>query len=102
MKDTVPLLPGGKGCGGRCAVDPAQAHAVAFRLADEAHVFTNPLGLCGTWGRLVHAWLDELLPADAAARCSSGCRVVVTRVRCCGRRRAPTPESAASPQVHRC
>ena len=63
----------------QCGVDPAVAHQNAFRLADEAGCMHSPLGLCGKWGRLVYAWLDALLPEDAAAQCSGRCRVVVTR-----------------------
>ena len=62
-------------------IDPAVAYTEAFRLADEAGCLTNPLGLCGKWGRLVYAWLEALLPEDAAARCSGRCRVAVTRLR---------------------
>ena len=72
---------------GQCRVDPGAAHRVAFALADEAGCLRNPLGLCGKWGRLVHAWLDELLPDDAADRCSGRCRLVVTRF-------APLPQPA--------
>lgn len=64
---------------GQCGVDPAVAYASAFKLADDAGCFRSPLGLFGTWGRLVAAWLDALLPADAAARCTGRCRVVVTQ-----------------------
>ena len=66
-------------CLAQCAVDPAAAHKIAFDLAEGANVFRNPLGLCGTWGRLVYAWLDALFPADADARCTGRCRVMVTR-----------------------
>ena len=62
----------------QCGVDPAAAHEGAFRLADEAGCMQSPLGLCGKWGRLVYAWLDALLPEDAAAHCTGRCRVVVT------------------------
>ena len=65
---------------GQCAVDPAEAHKIAISLAEEAGALSNPLGLCGKWGALVHDWLQALLPEDAAARCSGRCRVVVTRV----------------------
>ena len=63
----------------QCDVDTDAAHKSAIRLAEEAGCFSNPLGLCGVWGRLVYAWLDALLPEDAAAHCSDRCRVVVTR-----------------------
>ena len=63
----------------QCDVDTDAAHKSANRLAEEAGCFSNPLGLCGVWGRLVYAWLDALLPEDAAAHCTGRCRVVVTR-----------------------
>ena len=62
----------------QCDVDTDAAHESANRLAEEAGCFSNPLGLCGVWGRLVYAWLDALLPEDAAAHCTGRCRVVVT------------------------
>lgn len=30
----------------------------------------GPWGLMGIWGPIVYEWLDELLPPDAAERCS--------------------------------
>ena len=66
-------------CLGSCAIDLADAYRRAFELADQADVMRNPLGLCGQWGQLVHRWLDDMLPADAASRCSGRCRVIVTR-----------------------
>ena len=66
-------------CLAQCSVDPMKAYRLAYQLAEDSDVFTNPLGLCGKWGRLVHAWLDEMLPEDAAARCSGRCRIIVTR-----------------------
>ena len=64
----------------RCSIDPQNAHRAAFRLADEAHVFTNPLGLACKWGRLVDEWLQQLLPEDAASRCSGASTVVFTQL----------------------
>ena len=64
----------------RCAVDPELAHRCAFKLADDAGVFSNPLGLACTWGRLVYAWLDELLPENAHQVCSGVAAVVLTRL----------------------
>jgi len=66
---------------GQANIDPAVAYTEAFRLADEAGCLSNPIGLCGKWGRLVYAWLEALLPEDAAMRCSGRCRVAVTRLR---------------------
>jgi hypothetical protein len=83
LPDGVPLSGASAGalavCLSQCSVDPATAYKIAFGLAVEADVFRNPLGLCGKWGRLVYAWLDQLLPVDAGERCSGRCRVVVTR-----------------------
>ena len=83
LPDGVPLSGASAGalavCLSQCSVDPATAYKIAFGLAEEANVFRNPLGLCGKWGRLVYAWLDQLLPMDAGERCSGRCRVVVTR-----------------------
>lgn len=62
----------------RCEVSPAAAHGVAHELALGAGVFEKPLGLLGKWGRLVHIWLDRLLPPDAAERCSGTVAVKVT------------------------
>ena len=64
----------------RCGVEPVKAHDVAFKLADDAGVFTNPLGLACKWGRLVYAWLDELLPANAHNLCDGLAAVVLTKL----------------------
>jgi hypothetical protein len=53
---------------------------VANRLAQEYGVFERPAGLAGIWGELIRAWLDALLPEDAAARCAGRVRLVVTEV----------------------
>ena len=65
----------------QCDVDTDAAYNCANRLAEEAGCFSNPLGLCGVWGRMVYAWLDALLPEDAAEHCTGRCRVVVTHTR---------------------
>jgi hypothetical protein len=62
-------------------VDPQEAHRIAFSLADEAHVFTNPLGLACKWGRLVEAWLRQLLPEEIdSVPEGSAAVVVITRM----------------------
>ena len=61
-----------------CGVEPQAAHDVAFELANDAGVFTNPLGLAFKWGRLVEAWLQRLLPEDAAERCNGAAGIVMT------------------------
>lgn len=53
---------------------------VANRLAQEYGVFERPGGLAGIWGSLIRAWLEELLPEDAAERCAGRVRLVVTEV----------------------
>ena len=34
----------------------------------------------GVWGRLIVAWLDELLPADAADICRDRLKLIVTNI----------------------
>ncbi|GIL87560.1 hypothetical protein Vretimale_14753 [Volvox reticuliferus] len=64
---------------GACEVPPAEAVRLAFRLCREAGVYDRPMGLLGIWRNLVHRWLDGLLPADAASRCTH-VRLVVTEL----------------------
>ncbi|EFN59130.1 hypothetical protein CHLNCDRAFT_137944 [Chlorella variabilis] len=63
-----------------CGVDEDKAVRVANRLAQEYGVFERPGGLAGIWGSLIRAWLEELLPEDAAERCAGRVRLVVTEV----------------------
>lgn len=35
----------------------------AIRLADEADLWNNPLGLAFVWGRIIEDWLEELIPS---------------------------------------
>jgi hypothetical protein len=65
----------------KCDVDVEAAFDSALRLCDEAEVWTRPLGLAGKWGGIVREWLDELLPPDAADRCSGEVFVLVTALR---------------------
>jgi hypothetical protein len=46
-------------------------------------VWSRPLELTGTWGGLIEHWLDGLLPADAAQRCSGRVGLVVTQLPSC-------------------
>ena len=63
-----------------CAgVAPHVAIERARELADEAHLFAR-LGLVGIWGGLIRTWLHDLLPADAAARCSGRVSLMLTSV----------------------
>ncbi len=63
-----------------CNVDPGAALDREHALALQYRVFERPLGLIGVWGGMVRAWLEELLPDDAGARCSGGrVQIVVTR-----------------------
>lgn len=52
-----------------CGVRTPDVLDAAEALAARARVFERPLGLAGVWGSLLREWFDELLPADAAARC---------------------------------
>lgn len=61
-------------------VEPRDAIERARELADEAHLFERRLGLVGIWGGLIRTWLHDLLPADAAARCSGRVSLMLTSV----------------------
>lgn len=61
-----------------CDSDMEHALDVAFRLCQEAGVWERgKWGLFGIWGQLVDDWLEELLPADADARCGGRVRVAI-------------------------
>lgn len=49
-------------------VNPYDATELALSLAEEAGVWTRPLGLQGVWGSIIYEWLDTLLPEDAEKR----------------------------------
>lgn len=52
--------------------DSEKSLDVALRLCYEAGVFERgTFGLRGIWGAMVRMWLHEVLPSDAAARCSN-------------------------------
>ncbi|KAK9821762.1 hypothetical protein WJX81_005452 [Elliptochloris bilobata] len=63
-----------------CGVKPQDAIERARELADEAHLFQRRLGLVGIWGGLIRTWLHDLLPPDAAARCSGRVSLMLTSV----------------------
>ncbi|KAK9859302.1 hypothetical protein WJX84_000662 [Apatococcus fuscideae] len=63
-----------------CSVDSETALQCAYRLALENDLFERPLGLAGIWGKLIVAWLDELLPPDAADICRGRLQLIVTNV----------------------
>jgi hypothetical protein len=67
----------------RCGVDAEEITESAYRLSLQHRIWDRPLGLVGVWGSIIEAWLHELLPADAAARCSGGMGVVVTQLPSC-------------------
>jgi hypothetical protein len=67
----------------RCGVRAEDAAAAATRLSREHRIWDKPLGLAGAYGRLIEAWLDDLLPADAAERCRGALSVVVTQLPSC-------------------
>lgn len=68
-----------------CDVCPEAATRAAARVAAEAGVRAGPAALAGVWGGLIRAWLEELLPDDAAARCSRRVTVQFCVVRSCRR-----------------
>ena len=64
-----------------CDADIDRALSLAINLSDEAGVFERgPWGLYGIWGPIIHTWLDELLPDDAADRCRGRVSVLVREV----------------------
>jgi predicted acylesterase/phospholipase RssA len=65
---------------GACQVDPQAAVQLAHDLCVQHGVFRRPWGLAGVWGGLVRAWLQQLLPQDAADRCSGRVTVLVTQL----------------------
>ena len=65
---------------GACRVEIDTALNHAHKLAVENGVFERPLGLVGVWGGMLRTWLHDLLPEDAAERCSGKVQVVVTAV----------------------
>ncbi|KIZ07564.1 hypothetical protein MNEG_0379 [Monoraphidium neglectum] len=67
----------------RCGVDPEVVTESAYQLSLDHNIWERPLGLVGVWGRIIEAWLGQLLPEDAAERCSGGLGVVVTRLPSC-------------------
>ncbi|KAK9826079.1 hypothetical protein WJX74_010834 [Apatococcus lobatus] len=82
--DEVPLIGASAGALvatlAACKVDSETALQVAYRLSLENDLFERPLGLAGIWGQLIVAWLDELLPANAADICRDRLKLIVTNV----------------------
>jgi len=63
-----------------CDVDMNEALDVAVRLAEERGLWTRGAwGLYGIWGPMVHDWLDELLPPDAADVTRGRLHIVIKR-----------------------
>lgn len=60
-----------------------QISETAYRLALENKIWDKPMGLMGSWGGVIESWLHDLLPADAAQRCSGGLGVIVTELPSC-------------------
>lgn len=75
-----------------CDVNPDRAMRSAFRLSTENDIFNRPGGLAGIWGSIIRAWLEELLPEDAAERCQR-VKVVATKVPALGLRYLDTFET---------
>eukprot|EP00879_Flechtneria_rotunda_P005137 GHRR01005419.1.p1 GENE.GHRR01005419.1~~GHRR01005419.1.p1 ORF type:complete len:218 (+),score=72.92 GHRR01005419.1:843-1496(+) len=66
-----------------CEVDPQEVMESAYRMSLQHNIWEKPLGLMGCWGERIEEWLDELLPADAAARCRDQVGIVVTQLPRC-------------------
>lgn len=65
-----------------CECDMDHALQRALQLSDNVGVFERgPWGLFGIWGPIIHTWLDELLPSDAADRCSGRVCIHVNEAR---------------------
>jgi hypothetical protein len=67
----------------RCGVPAEAITESAYALSLAHRIWERPLGLVGVWGRIIEAWLEELLPADAAGRCAGGLGVVVCTLPSC-------------------
>lgn len=65
---------------GTCQVPSHEALRCAYSLSVEKGVFDRKLGLVGVWRDLVSRWLDSILPADAAQRCSGNVHVTMIKV----------------------
>ena len=64
-----------------CDVDMQVAFDSALRRTIEVGAFEKgPWGLYGIWGPIVHSWLDELLPQDAANRCEGRVSLIMREV----------------------
>ena len=61
-----------------CGVDLDTAVRKAYQLSLKNDIWNRSGGLVGIWGSLIRDWLEELLPADAAQRCSGRVQIVVT------------------------
>lgn len=61
-----------------CDVSPSRATHLAHALATRERLYERVGGLAGVWGTVVRAWLDALLPVDAAQRCDAALSVHVT------------------------
>jgi hypothetical protein len=62
-------------------VDFYEATDLALRIAKDAGVWDRNRGLQGIWGPMIYDWLDEILPADAAARSNKrGLSLLVTKI----------------------
>ena len=64
-----------------CNVDMDEVYRSAHRLAAENGIWERREGLAGVWGSLIQTWLEEMLPEDAAQRCSGRVSISVTELR---------------------
>ena len=63
-----------------CDVDFEVAVARAVELAHASGLYERPLGSAGVWGKIVHRWLDDLLPEDCAPMCTGRLEIVLLRI----------------------
>ena len=64
----------------RCGVDPDSAHASAFEICKAAGVYDKDGKLFGKWGGIVRAWLERMLPPNAAELCDGTVAITITRM----------------------
>lgn len=63
-----------------CEVDAHHAATVAVQMLKRHGVYERPMGLVGVWGLVVRDWLMEILPIDAAQRCSGRVHISVLKL----------------------
>lgn len=61
-----------------CDVPPRRAVLLAHSMATQEKLYDRATGLAGVWGAVIRAWLEELLPDNAAELCTEALAVHVT------------------------